>query len=293
MAAQLDALRTEQAPTVTVEKRYVRKGGESIWVQNSVSLTRDSSGSPLNLVILSQDITARKRAEERQKLLLDELNHRVKNTLAIVRSIANQTLRATPEPAAFTTQFSARLMSLARAHNLLTRESWQGADLADIVEVALAPYRDGGMQRIVVGGPWVRISANAAVTLTLMLHELATNAAKYGALSGPVGQIGVSWTRETSPEGSEAQGSQAQGGQAQGRPPGLELVWAERGGPPVDEPARKGFGSRLLEASAEQLGAAVSLSYAKTGFGLVLRMPLVAPSVVEGGEDVHRGLGFD
>ena len=271
MAAQLEALRTEQMPTVTVEKRYVRKDGRSIWVQNSVSVTRDATGAPTNFVILSQDITARKQAEDRQKLLLEELNHRVKNTLAIVRSIASQTLRATPEPAQFTTQFSARLMSLARAHNLLTRESWQGADLADIVEVALAPYRDAGTnQRIDVAGPRVRIVANGAVTLTLMLHELATNAAKYGALSRPGGHIGVSWTREE-PDG--------------GAPARLGLAWAERGGPPVAAPRRKGFGSRLLEASAEQLGADVELSYSEPGFALAMSMPLVELSIVAGEKD--------
>lgn len=205
------------------------------------------------------DITDLKRGEERQKLLLEELNHRVKNTLAIVQAIAGLTLRNTPEPAAFTAALSARLAALARAHSLLTRELWQGAALGDVVTAALAPFgADGRQHAIRIEGPAVIVRPNTAVTLSLVLHELATNALKHGALTAPLGQVSVAWSMAQAPDA----------------PRTVELLWGEQGGPPVAPPAKQGFGSRLIAASADQLGGEVDIRYDPAGVAARLRFPL-------------------
>ncbi len=226
----------------------------------AVPLT-DSSGTVRGCVGVFVDITARKQAEQRQKLLLNELNHRVKNTLSIVQSIAAQTLRETPEPRAFKQAFAARLMTLSRAHNLLTRTAWQGAPLADVVDAALAPFRTDALKQFDISGPSILLEPHAAVTLSLALHELATNAAKYGALSTPAGCVHVAWSIDTAP----------------GRTPLVELSWAESGGPTVCPPDHRGFGTRLVEASADQLGGKVTLKYPPEGFACGFMVPL--PSI--------------
>lgn len=205
------------------------------------------------------DITERKRAEARQQLLLEELNHRVKNTLAIVQSMVAQTLREMPEPAAFKVAFSARLAALGRAHSLLTRELWQGASLHDIVSAALSPF--GGDERseaIGVDGPPVMIRPNAAVTLSLVIHELATNAVKHGALSMRSGAVSVGWA-------------------VSGERPDITLVWSEQGGPAIALPLRQGFGTRLIAASAEQLGGDASVAFRADGIEVRFRFPQGEP----------------
>src|SRR5690606_31915250 len=209
---------------------------------------------------MAVDITDRMRAEARQKLLLDELGHRVKNTLAIVQSIVGLTLRETPEPAAFAAAFSARLAALARAHSLLTGQLWQGASLHDLVAAALAPCGGGTRPGAIrVDGPPVVVGPDAAVTLSLVFHELAANAAKHGALTMAAGALAVAWTR------TAAQPAQ---------PPRIELVWSERGGPAVAPPKTQGFGARLIAASAEQLGGDADLRYEAEGFEFRFRFPL-------------------
>jgi two-component sensor histidine kinase len=208
------------------------------------------------MIGVCMDITERKRNEERQRLLLDELNHRVKNMLAIIQSIASQTLRETPEPAAFKAAFSARLAALGRAHALLTRELWIGASLRVIVATALAPFGAEDRDAISIDGPFVMIRPNAAVTLSLVLHELATNAAKHGALTAPRGQVSVAWTTTAA------------------QPPCVELVWGEQGGPSVKPPRKQGFGSRLITASADQLGGEVSMQHDSAGSETRFRFPL-------------------
>jgi PAS domain S-box-containing protein len=214
------------------------------------------------------DITELKRGEERQKLLLEELNHRVKNTLAIVQAIANLTLREAPDPAAFAVALSARLAALARAHSLLTRELWQGAVLGDVVAAALAPFgADGRQHAIRIDGPAVVVRPDAAMTLSLVLHELATNALKHGALTAPLGRVAVAWSMA----------------EAAGAPRRVELLWAEHGGPPVTPPARQGFGSRLIAASAGQLGGEVDVRYDRAGVAARLRFPLTEPDSAPAG----------
>ncbi|MGE8941397.1 PAS domain S-box protein [Leptospira interrogans] len=221
---------------------------------------RDSAGTVRGCIGVFVDITARKQAELRQKLLLNELNHRVKNTLAIVQSIAAQTLREIPEPRAFKQAFSARLMTLSRAHNLLTRTAWQGAPLGDVVAAALAPFHTDSHSQFHVQGPTVLLEPNSAVTLSLALHELATNAAKYGALSKLAGRVRVVWsiTDAAVPGGK----------------PMVEFSWVERSGPAVRPPERRGFGTRLVEASAEQLGGRITLEYKPEGFECRCVLPL-------------------
>ena len=141
-----------------------------------------------------QDVTARRQADEEQDLLLNELNHRVKNTLATVQSIAQQTLRTTSSPDEFREAFEARLLALSKTHDLLTRDAWRSADLVSLVGQEMAPYARDGEARVVVAGPGVRLPARVAINLGLVVHELATNAAKYGALSVPTGRVTVGWS---------------------------------------------------------------------------------------------------
>ena len=231
-----------------LEYRIRRPDGQVRWVMDRGRVVRDgTTGKAVKVVGVLLDISELKAAEQRQRLLFDELNHRVKNTLSIVQSLAQQTLRTRPDPKDFAPAFEARLQSLARAHDLLTREAWRGASLSEIVTTALAPFLDDGRD-IRLGGDSVTISAATTITLSLMLHELATNAAKYGALSVPQGRLSISW------KGTPA-----------GKSVLVDLRWQEEGGPPVSPPTRKGFGSRLLAASALQLDARLQIDYAPAG----------------------------
>jgi len=218
-----------------------------------------SDGTIIGAVCAAADVTERHRYEAQLRLLLDELNHRVKNTLAIVQALAQQTMRTRPEPADFAAAFSDRLGAMARSHNLLTEHSWRGAGLEELVRGALSAFLDEG-RCIDIGGDDVTIPASAAITLGLVLHELATNASKYGALSVPSGRLAVRWTVAEAP-----------GGRA------VDLRWTESGGPPVTPPSRRGFGSRLLAGSAQQLGGSFEPDYAADGFSGRLRftVPLV------------------
>lgn len=250
-----------------IEYRIVIPDGRTRWVEGRGKLFRDEFGRPARMIGVCSDVTQRKEAElalkqalDRQKLLLDELNHRVRNTLAIAQSIASQTLRETPEPEAFNETFSARLAALARAHSLLTRTLWQGASLADLVSETFTPFAgESRSEAIHVEGPRITVRPNAAVSLCLVLHELATNAAKHGALGVAEGEISVTWTR--GPTASEDADW-------------VELEWRERNGPPVSAPKRQGFGSRLIAATADQLGGDVRIDYAPSGLRCTLRFPL-------------------
>ncbi|MBV8186269.1 MAG: PAS domain-containing protein [Alphaproteobacteria bacterium] len=243
-----------------LEYRIRRPDGQVRWVMDRGQVMRDPASGKANKVVgVLLDISELKAAEQRQQLLFDELNHRVKNTLSIVQSLAQQTLRTRPDPKEFAGAFEARLQSLARAHDLLTRESWGGASLAEIVSAALAPFLDEGRD-IRIGGGDVTIPAATTITLSLMLHELATNAAKYGALSVPAGRLSISWTVE--PVHKVA---------------AVDLLWQEEDGPMVSPPKRKGFGSRLLAASSVQLDARFELDYAPSGFRCRLRFTVTSP----------------
>ncbi len=242
-----------------LEFRIVRQDGEERWVLDRGQTIKDpQSGRTQRVIGVAIDITAHKFGELRQQMLLNELSHRVKNTLAIVQSIAMQTLRSTKDPAQFADIFIARLMSLARAHSLLTQRAWTGAALGDIVKEAIAPFLSSARESaFVTGGPAVDIPANSTITLALMLHELLSNAAKYGALSVPGGQVKISWEVTETADARQ-----------------IHLHWREEGGPPAAKPEREGFGTRLLAMSAEQLGGEIHIDYAATGLRCHLRFPL-------------------
>ena len=199
----------------------------------------------------------RERSEARQRLLINELNHRVKNTLTTVQSIASQSLRNAVTAADAKEAIEGRLFALSRAHDVLTREKWEGADLSEIVEQAVAPYSSRGEDRLHLKGPTVRLPPHTALSLAMVLQELATNAVKHGALSNTTGEIRIAW------EVSRAE------------PPHLRLRWQESGGPSVQAPSRKGFGSRLIERSlAGDLGGNVRLTFAPAGLVCTIDAPL-------------------
>ena len=187
------------------------------------------------------------RGELLHDLLIEELNHRVKNTLTILQSIATQTFRSASR--AERTKFEGRLGALAEAHNLLSTEKWQGSELADVIGRVLQPYLLNNPERVRMFGPSVPLSPRLAVVLSMILHEIATNAAKYGALSNDTGTVVLDWEIA-----EEATGRQ------------LRLIWTEAGGPPVTAPVQRGFGSRLIERSArDQLGGEATVDFLPRG----------------------------
>jgi two-component sensor histidine kinase len=191
------------------------------------------------------------RAEMLHDLLIEELNHRVKNTLAILQAIAVQTFRSANRYER--EKFEGRLGALAEAHNLLSTEKWQGSELEDVIGRVLKPYRLNTPDRIRISGPKVALSPRVAVVLSMIVHEIATNAAKYGALSNDTGTVDVSW------ELSDADARKTQSAR-------LRLVWQETGGPVVSAPIQRGFGSRLIERSArDQLGGEATVDFLPPG----------------------------
>ncbi len=215
---------------------------------------RDNDGKVVGIFVQGHDVTDTVRAAQRQRLMIDELNHRVKNTLATVQSIAMQTARSHDDPRSFAESFQARLMALSHTHDLLTRSHWEGADLRDVLEHETAAHGPG---RIVLNGPALALGPAAALSFGMIFHELATNAAKYGALSVPDGRVFVDWTVAN-------QSSRI-----------LSVVWREVGGPAVSPPTRKGFGSRLIERNVRHdLAGEAKLSYASDGFIAELSVPI-------------------
>ncbi|WP_374468683.1 CHASE domain-containing protein [Phenylobacterium sp.] len=203
------------------------------------------------------EIAARRRSEQQRELLVGELNHRVKNTLATVQSIAAQTLREGKSLKETRESFEARLLALSETHNLLTREHWEGAGLQELVQLELAPY-GGERERIAAEGDDVLLSPEIALALGMALHELTTNALKYGALCGRVGRVSITWRRW------EEAGA-----------PWLTLSWVESGGPPVAPPQSRGFGSRLIETGLRrQLRGRVELTFPPEGVRCRIDLPL-------------------
>jgi two-component sensor histidine kinase len=218
----------------------------------------DATGRPLYGVRAVRDVTERRRAEEHQRLLLNELNHRVKNTLATVQSITAQTLRKAGSTAEARMAIERRLIALSRAHDVLTRENWEGAYLHTIVDQAVEPFRAFGEHRLHAEGPSVRLSPRMALALAMALQELATNAMKYGALSSMMGEVHITWSVTCTGDATR-----------------LRLLWKETGGPPVMSPTRKGFGSRLIERSlAHDLNGSVKIEYELTGVVCTVDAPL-------------------
>lgn len=245
----------------SVEKRFIRKDGRISWLSVRSSSVHADDGQLLYVVRVVQDITERKAAERRQKLLIDELNHRVKNTLATVQSLATQSARGAPTPAAFREGFEGRLIALSKAHDQLTEHHWESADLRELLSGSLAPYAGAGPERVVLRGEDIVLRPRVVLTLAMVFHELVTNAAKYGALSSPGGRIEIRWQP----------GPLQDGGQR------LLIDWSEQGGPLVVEPARRGFGSKLIEGSiAAEHGGSARLDFAPSGLCCAIVIPLGA-----------------
>lgn len=237
-----------------IEKRYLRPDGETIWAVSNITRLIDADGTA-SFFTVTADVTERKEQDRIRAWLLAELNHRVKNNLSTVQALAHQSIVSSATLDEFQRAFDARLMALSRAHDLLMRETWTSAGLGQVVAETLAPFDLDGDGRIVIGGPEVRLSPTAAVTMTLALHELATNAARFGALSRPGGHVTVEWSID--------QGA------------ALDLSWRESGGPEVFSPSRRGFGSRLIErGAARELGGHVRLDFNPGGVACAFHLPL-------------------
>ena len=240
-----------------VEYRLRGRSGDYRWY-NARGVPVVAAGVVRHWVGVCIDIHERKQGEEHTRLLIHELNHRVKNNLATVQAIAVQTLRdSVPLPMA-KKDFMARLRALARAHDVLTRENWEGATLGEVVMDALEPHGGEPDARYDIGGPSLRLDAKTALSISMALHELSTNAAKYGAFSVPTGRVRVDWRIEDG-----------------GAEPLLRLVWRESGGPPVSPPERRGFGSKLIERGlAAELRGVVRLNFELTGVVCTIDAPL-------------------
>lgn len=232
------------------------KSGRLVDVSLTVSPIFDSSGRIVGASKIARDITARKEAERVQGVLIAELNHRVKNVLATVIAIARQTFGPAADLELAKASFDARLQNLARAHDLLTRGSWENASLARVIQEALSPYQNDHFE---IHGPDVNIPPKAVIALALVLHELATNAAKYGALSVQSGRVNVSWSVD---EAHDAR---------------FRLSWREIGGPTVASPSRRGFGSRLIERmTSGQLQGNAEIHFDAAGLRCEIDAPLAS-----------------
>lgn len=273
----------DQAVTVMANDRRIMESGAAEQVEETVSLPdgapavwlstkapfRNADGEVIGLLGVSVDITERKRAEDRLHLMFNELNHRVKNTLATVQSVVSQSLRGI-DPG-LRGALDARLVALAAAHDVLTREGWSGANFDEVLAEVLAPH--GGVARgpFRLFGPPLRLAPRAAVALSMALHELATNALKYGALSVPCGTVEIRWQVDAGPA------------------PSFRLVWTERNGPPVGEPARRGFGTKLLQRLlAQDLGGTPCLNFAPAGLVCSVDAPLAGLAAPADGARLPR-----
>ena len=242
--AEIEAALAAGDRQVTFEFRILRADGAIRWLGGAAQFVLGDDGSPVRMVGTHVDITDRKVAEAHQRLLINELNHRVKNTLAIVQGIAWQSLRMGGVPVEVRDAFEGRLAALSAAHNVLTRQSWEAGTITHIIEEATAPHHAGD-GRLILSGPALDLEPKTAVALGLAMHELATNAVKHGALSDREGRVRITW---------------AAGGGV------LRLTWRETGGPPVRAPVRRGFGTRLLEQGlAADLGGRVNLEFLPEG----------------------------
>ncbi|MFN3523534.1 MAG: sensor histidine kinase [Phenylobacterium sp.] len=251
----------ENDGSYVVEHRTVARDGRTRWVRGAARAILDADGRPVRLLGTAQDITDQVNARERQDLMLAELNHRVKNNLATVQAIVSHTLRASRnDMRQFREAFQDRLLSLARGHELLIRTSWQTPDLSEVLEVALEPFRTEAVR---TSGPRlaVRLQPELAINMVMVLHELSTNAAKYGALSRDGGTVSIDWRIAED---------------------ALLIDWVERGGPPIGRPGRAGFGTRLKDGALRGFGGSVHSEFAPEGLHCRLKLPLGEAVIADG-----------
>jgi PAS domain S-box-containing protein len=241
------------------EVRYRRKDGSEFWAALFISPVRDEKGDTYEHFASFIDLTQQKEEQIQSRKLIDELNHRVKNTLTTVQSIVAQALRTESDPAVIRESIESRLFALSRSHDLLSRENWKSAGLHDIVQAALEPFgvANGRSERFKVTGKNIRFPPKAALALGIAFHELATNAVKYGAFSGETGSVRVGWTIEQGAAGNR-----------------LILRWSEENGPRVTPPSKKGFGSRVIERGlAFELGGTSELDFHEDGVICTIDIP--------------------
>ncbi|MGA2289596.1 PAS domain-containing protein [Bradyrhizobium sp.] len=268
-AAQAEAvmMNDRQVMQTGVPEQFEELAGEAngrprVWLSTK-SPMRDAAGQVIGMVGVSIEITERKHAEDRLHLMVDELSHRVKNTLVTVQALAAQTLRAA-DPEIFRA-LEGRLKALAAAHDVLTRESWKDADLHEVIEQALASFAVAGAGRLQISGPRLRLQPRVAVTLSMALHELATNAIRYGAWSAASGQVNLRWEITGDVE------------------PRLLMIWSEAQGPPVTALPRRGFGTRMIERSlAQDLGGTAQIVFHPGGLTCAIDAPLAGIAAVTG-----------
>jgi PAS domain S-box-containing protein len=232
--------------------------GDETWYDLTVLPMIDEGGAVTGIIAGAVEITRYKEQEARIRLLMRELTHRSKNLLTVIQAIMRQTASNSTTVEDFETRFSARLQSLAGSHDLLVREDWQGASMRELVQSQLGHYSDRLESRIELSGEPLRIRPDAAQHIGMALHELATNAAKYGALSTPEGKVRIAWHRSQASDGT----------------PMCHLTWEETGGPPVQRPARRGFGRVVIERTvARAVRGEVIVDYAASGLRWTLEFP--------------------
>jgi PAS domain S-box-containing protein len=247
-------------PESEFELCFRRKDGSTFWAAAFINPILDKTGDVVQHFASFVDLSKHKQEEDRLRFLLGELNHRTQNTLATVQAIAVQTLRGAANEEVVDA-FEGRIMALSKAHSLLGRKHWETVGLRDVIDQILQPFglNDLRVARFSVEGDPVRLQPKAALTLAMLFHELATNAAKHGALSnGAAGKIDIAWQADPTPQGDR-----------------MRLRWQESGGPPVTPPGRKGFGSRLIEGGlAQDLGGEVRLDYEPLGVVCQIIIPV-------------------
>ncbi|MGA7327328.1 MAG: PAS domain-containing protein [Rhodomicrobium sp.] len=259
---QYERLTAQQISSFEITIRYLRKDGTPLWVAKHVSLLRDPAGQPSHIIVLAMDITEGKRQEDQIRFLMREVNHSSKNMLSLVHAIARQTLAANPED--FLDRFGSRVEALAANQDLLVKNAWKGVDLDELVRSQLAPFEDLIGTRIALQGPPVFVSASAAQVIGMAMHELATNATKYGALFGSDGRVEIAWYLR----GEAAKAT-------------FIMTWLERCAHPITVPSKLGFGSSVISKIAEVgLGAEVELNFPATG--LTWQLSCAAAEVLDG-----------
>jgi len=240
------------------ENAYCRKDGSAFCAATFISPVLDEAGAVVMHFVSFADMTKHRDYQTRSKMLIDELNHRVKNTLSTVQSIVWQALR-NADPLTLRDTIESRLLALSRSHDLLTLEHWESAKLADVVNTAMEPFAsvNGRSERFSIRGSSIRIPPKATLALGIAFHELATNAVKYGAFSNETGSISISWAVEPSRSGKR-----------------LVLHWREKDGPPVSPPSRKGFGSQVIERGlAHELDGSAHLEFRPDGLACMISIP--------------------
>jgi PAS domain S-box-containing protein len=243
----------------TSEYRVVWPDGTTLWLRgHGRVVARTPDGRAHRLVSIVADVTDRKAAEDHAQFLMHELSHRSKNLLAVIQSISRRTARTTPTIEEFESRFGRRLQGLAASHDVLVRNSWQGAPLADLMRQQLTPFMDIQTSRVELTGPDIVVTAEATQAIGLAIHELATNAIKYGALSVPSGKVKISWAFDSLSLASR----------------NLLLKWVEQGGPRVVPPSRNGFGHLVIgEIIERSLNAKVALEFVTTGLEWSISIP--------------------